>query len=295
MLKHFKAMEQQLYLLPFDHRRSFIKLIGAAEPLKKNDAFKIKRYKQLIYSAFKLALAQGLLPQKAGILVDEAYGREILVDARKRGFIICYPLEKSGQSEFTFDRADYKKRLQLFKPTYAKVLIRYNPEGDKALNKRQARRLAALTSYLERQSIGFLLEVLVPATARQAKKKNYDSSYRPSLTAKAIQELQAAGVNPNIWKLEGMNRQSDLKRLARLIGPSSRIIILGRGENKKKADRWLKVGAKVKKVIGFAVGRTVFQRPLLDYHYHKINKRQAIKGIMENYLHFVKVFENHKN
>lgn len=287
--------EQLLYLLPFDHHRSFLQLLGLPEPLRKKDILKIKEYKQIIYSAFRRAISQGLPKNNAGILVDEAYGKDILLDAKKRGFITAYTLEKSGRQEFMFDRADYKKRLNLFQPTYAKVLIRYNPEGNKEINRRQAGKLALLTAYLQTQHLGFLLEVLVPATELQLRKarskKNYESQYRPSLMAKAVKELQSAGVNPEIWKLEGVDKRKELEKIVRLIHPESKVIILGRGESRKKAENWLKVGSQVNRVIGFAVGRTIFQQPLLDHQNKKINKQQAINAIMRNYLHFVKIFE----
>ena len=272
----------RLYLLPFDHRHSFLELAGSPE--------KVREYKQIVYSAFKKAVAGGLSKEQAGILVDETYGKEILLDARKKKFITAYALEKSGQKEFMFGRRDYKNRLKLFKPHYAKVLIRYNPDGNTALNKRQTKKLAGLSKYLIQQKIKFLLEVLAPPTEGQ-KKADYDSALRPKLVVKAIRELQLAGVNPDIWKLEGMDNITDLEKIAQIIKPNSRIIILGRGESRQKAEQWLKIGSKVDKVIGFAIGRTVFQQPLLNYKNKKINKQQAINQIMKNYLHFVNVFE----
>ena len=157
----------RLYILPFDHRGSFKKILGVKDPLSSKDVKRIKNYKKMIYSAFKKAK---LSKDEAGILVDETYGKEILLDAKKKGIITCYTLEKSGQKEFFFDRKDYRRRLNYFKPNYAKVLLRYNPEGNKAMNKRQAKRLSALSKYLKKEKIGFLLEVLEIPTEKQLKK-----------------------------------------------------------------------------------------------------------------------------
>ena len=163
-------MRNKLYILPFDHRGSFKKILGVKDPLSKKDVKKIKDYKGIIYSAFKKALKKRLDKDNAGILVDETYGKEILLDAKKKGRISCYTLEKSGQEEFFFDRKDYKKRLDYFKPSYAKVLLRYNPAGNKAMNKRQAKGLVGLSKYLRKEKIGFLLEVLEIPTDKQLKK-----------------------------------------------------------------------------------------------------------------------------
>jgi RpiB/LacA/LacB family sugar-phosphate isomerase len=291
-------MASPLYILPFDHRGSFKKIIGVQDPLTKKDVQKIKDYKQIIYSAFKKAK---LSKEDAGILVDETYGKGILLSAKKKKIITCYTLEKSGQKEFFFDRKDYRNRLSYFKPSYAKVLLRYNPAGNKAMNKRQAKKLAELTKYLKKVNVGFLLEVLEIPTEKQLKKyktkTNFDHKLRAKLMVKAISELQQAGVDPEIWKLEGLYKKELMQKVADQVtsfNPQARIVVLGRGENEKKAAHWIKEGAKVEAVIGFAVGRTVFKQPLLDYQSKKLNKSQTIDKITHNYLHFVNIFEKEK-
>jgi len=291
-------MADKLYILPFDHRGSFKKIIGVKGPLSKKDVQKIKDYKQIIYSAFRKAK---ISKESAGILVDETYGKKILLSAKKKGIITCYTLEKSGQKEFFFDRKDYKKRLNYFKPSYAKVLLRYNPEGNKAMNKRQAKKLAELTKYLKKEKIGFLLEVLEIPTEKQLKKYKtktaFDHKIRAKLMIKAIAELQKAGVNPDIWKLEGLYKKELMQKVANQVvsfNSQARIVVLGRGENEQKAVHWIRTAAKVEAVIGFAVGRTVFKQPLLDYQNKKLNKSQAINKITNNYLNFVSLFEKEK-
>jgi RpiB/LacA/LacB family sugar-phosphate isomerase len=291
-------MKSRLYILPFDHRGSFKRILGVKDPLTKKDVRKIKDYKKMIYTAFKKAKIN---KDYAGILVDETYGAEILLDAKKKGIITCYTLEKSGQKEFFFDRKDYRKRLNYFKPSYAKVLLRYNPAGNRAMNNRQAKKLVGLSRYLKKEKIGFLLEVLEIPTEKQLKqyksKTSFDHKIRTKLMIKAISELQKAGVNPDIWKLEGLHKKELMENVAQQVisfNPQARIVVLGRGENAKKAEQWVKEGAKVEAVIGFAVGRTVFKQPLLDYQNKKLNKSQTIKKITNNYLHFVSVFEKEK-
>ncbi|MBT3813834.1 RpiB/LacA/LacB family sugar-phosphate isomerase [archaeon] len=291
-------MRNKLYILPFDHRGSFKRILGVKDPLAKKDVKKIKDSKKMIYSAFKKAK---LSKEDAGILVDETYGKDILLDAKKKMIITCYTLEKSGQKEFFFDRKDYKKRLDYFQPKYAKVLLRYNPAGNKAMNKRQTKRLFELTKYLKKKKIGFLLEVLEIPTEKQLKKYKsktvFDHKIRAKLMVEAISELQQAGVNPDIWKLEGLYKKELMEKVAEQVisfNPQARIVVLGRGENAKKAEQWIRTAAKVEAVIGFAVGRTVFQQPLVNYQNKKISKSQAINKIKENYLRFVTVFEKEK-
>ena len=96
--------------------------------------------KAVIYDGFKAAIAAGVPKEKAGILVDEQFGAAILRDAAKEGYATACPAEKSGQDEFDFEYGeDFAKHIEAFRPTFCKVLVRYNPEGDAALNQRQSR------------------------------------------------------------------------------------------------------------------------------------------------------------
>jgi RpiB/LacA/LacB family sugar-phosphate isomerase len=293
----------KLYILPFDHRSSFLKIIGIPKPPNKQGIKTAKNYKKLVYHAYlnSLKKTNEINKTNTGILVDPWLGKDILQDAKKKKLIFCYTLEKSGQQEFKFDQPDYKQHLQRLKPTYAKVLVRYNPQEDKTTNKRQAKRLAILSNYLQTTPTKFLFELLVPPTDKQLKrsksKQSYDKKIRPALTIKAIKELQQTGVNPSIWKLEGTSSLKDLKKITKQVisfNPNSRIIILGRGESKQKAEQWIKVAAQIPEVIGFAVGRTIFQKPLENYKNKKISKTQATTQITNNFLHFIKLFENER-
>src|SRR5208337_4331411 len=138
--------------------------------------------------------------EKAGILVDEQFGMAILRDAAKQGYVTACPAEKSGQDEFDFEYGeDFTKHIEEFHPTFCKVLVRYNPEGDPALNQRQAARLKRLSDFLHDNSHSlFMFELLVPAEKAQldrlkGDKKAYDRELRPGLMIQAIQQLQDAG------------------------------------------------------------------------------------------------------
>jgi 5-dehydro-2-deoxygluconokinase len=96
--------------------------------------------------------------------------------------------------------------------------VRYNPEGDRALNQRQTDRLQRLSDYLHTNSCSkFMFELLVPAEKSQldqlkGDKKAYDVELRPRLMAQTIMELQEAQVEPDVWKIEGLDRHEDCKK-----------------------------------------------------------------------------------
>jgi len=257
----------------------------------------------VIYDGFKAAVAGGVPKEKSGILVDEQFGAAILRDAKADGFTTCAPAEKSGQEEFDFQYGeDFARHIEAFGPTFCKVLVRYNVEGDKALNKEQAARLKRLSDYLAGKGQSrFMFELLVPAEAAQLEKlkgdkKAYELELRPQLMVRAIQELQDAGVEPDLWKIEGLDRREDCEKMvaAGRRGGRDKVgcIILGGGEDDQKVHEWLATAASVPGFIGFAVGRTVFWQPLVDWRAKKITREQAVDQMAKRYREFVDIFES---
>src|SRR6266404_2947728 len=142
--------DKPLYVLPFDHRGSFkTKMFGWTGDLTAAQTAEIAATKQVIYEGFKAAVEAGVPKEKTGILVDEQFGASVLRDAAAQGYTIACPAEKSGQEEFDFQYGeDFAKHIEAFHPTFCKVLVRYNPEGDQEMNQQQAARLKRLSDYL---------------------------------------------------------------------------------------------------------------------------------------------------
>lgn len=298
-----RGYNRTLYIQPFDHRGSFqTRMFGWKSPLSEAQTAEIAAAKQVIYDGFTSALAAGVPKDKAGILVDEQFGAAILRDAAAAGIITACPAEKSGQSEFDFEYGeDFARHIEEFDPTFCKVLVRYNPEGDRALNARQAARLKRLSDFLAAESRSrFMFELLVPPEKAQldrlkGDKRAYDRELRPRLMRGAIEELQNAGVEPDVWKIEGLDRREDGEKIvatARAGGRASvGCIILGRGEDDAKVREWLTTAAGVAGFIGFAVGRTVFWDPVADWRAGKVTRAAAVGEIARRYREFVGVFE----
>ena len=297
------GFDQPLYILPFDHRGSFeTKMFGWHGDLSVRQTAEIAAVKQVIYDGFKAAIAAAVPKEKAGILVDEQFGREILRDARAKGYTAACPAEKSGQEEFDFEYGvDFAKHIEDIQPTFCKVLVRYNPEGDMALNQRQAARLKQLSDYLHgRSESRFMFELLVPAENAQLERfhgdrKAYDLELRPQLMVRTIEELQDAGVEPDVWKIEGLERSADCENVVHAARRGGRAkvgaIILGRGEDERKVHEWLTTAAGVKGFIGFAVGRTSFWEPLVNYRAQRITREAAVAEIARRYQEYAGIFE----
>jgi myo-inositol catabolism protein IolC len=294
---------QPLYILPFDHRGSFqTGMFGWKGALSPEQTAQIASAKQVIYDGLKAAVAAGVPKDRAGILVDEQFGAAILRDAARSGYITCAPAEKSGQEEFDFEYGeDFANHIEAFNPTFCKVLVRYNPEGDTRLNQRQAARLRRLSDYLHAHDRKYMFELLVPATPGQLQqlggdRKRYDLERRPALMVQAIRELQEAGVEPDLWKIEGLNRREDCAAVAETARRDGRVevgcIVLGRGEDDGHVHTWLTTAAGVPGFIGFAVGRTTFWEPVVAWKDQKMSREAAVTEIARRYRQWADVFEN---
>ncbi|HJT57147.1 MAG TPA: DUF2090 domain-containing protein [Ktedonobacteraceae bacterium] len=291
-----------LYLLPFDHRASYISgLFGWKEPLNGEQMVTVAQSKQVIYVGFQQAIADQVPKDRVGLLVDEEFGSAILRDAVSKGYITVVSVEKSGQEEFEFAYGeDFAQHIEAFHPTFAKVLVRYNPEGDVALNHRQASRLKRLSDYLHQAQTLFMFELLVPASAMQLEQVEgdtnaYDLQLRPRLMMQAIQTLQDAGVEPDVWKIEGLDAREDCVKLVEVARRGGRytvgLIVLGRGAERERVVRWLKTAASVPGFIGFAVGRTSFWQPLVDVEAKRISQEEAARHIAHNFEAWIRIFE----
>ena len=298
-----RGYDKPLYFLPFDHRGSFkTGMFGWKGALTVEQTVQIAATKQVIYDGFKTAVAAGLRSEKAGILVDEQFGAAILYDARAQGYVTACPTEKSGQEEFDFEYGeDFTKHIEAFRPTFCKVLVRYNPQGDQAQNRQQSARLSRLSEYLHSESRSrFLFELLVPPEKSQldrlkGDKKAYDLELRPQLMVETIQQLQAAHVEPDVWKIEGLDRREDCEKIVAAARQGGRnkvgCIILGRGEDDKKVREWLVTAGGVPGFIGFAVGRTTFWEPLVSCRAGRITRGAAVAEIARRDREFVDLFE----
>lgn len=298
-----RGSTQPLYILPFDHRGSFVSgMFGWAGALDPEQSAQVTAAKRVIYDGLTAAVAAGVDKDKAGILVDEHFGSDILLDAKRSGLMTCAPVEKSGQDEFDFEFGDdFRRHIEAFEPTFCKVLVRYNPDHDAALNRRQAMRLRRLSEYLASgPSSRFMFELLVSATAPQLEAlsgdvRAYDRNVRPALMLRAIRELQEAGVEPDVWKLEGMEQRGDCERIVAMARRDARTrvgcIVLGRGDDEEHVRTWLGAAAGVPGFIGFAVGRTTFWDALASLRDEKITREAAVVEIARRYRQWVDVFE----
>ena len=181
--------------------------------------------------------------------------------------------------------------IRFHRPDIVKVLVRLHPDDPAADTAQQLTRLKLASDYLhgpERRL--FMFELLVPATTDEDKEAGatYDRDLRPGHMVRAIHLIQDFGIEPDIWKIEGVDRGEDAERVAAAVrsGPGrERVgsIVLGRGSDAAQVHEWLRVAAPVDGFIGFAVGRTNFREPLGSHLSGQLDEADAIAQIAANY------------
>jgi len=298
--------EGELFILAFDHRGSFVKaFFGIEGTPSPEDAQRIADAKSVIYEGFLRALDKGVLKDSAGVLVDEQFGAGVAHKAKGQELILAMPAEKSGQDEFDFEYgADFGQHVETFDPTFTKVLVRYNPEGDGALNARQASKLKELSEWLHHHERKFLFELLVPAEAHQLETVDgdahrFDTELRPHLMRLAISQLQESGIEPDVWKIEGIDATEDCEQIAQQCQMAGRdhvaCVVLGRGADVNAVDAWLRAASGVPGYRGFAIGRSIWWDPLKGFVDGSVGRDAASQQIGANYARFIDVYKGRES
>jgi myo-inositol catabolism protein IolC len=296
--------DRKLYILAFDHRGSFQKkMFGIEGDPTPEETETITDAKRLVYEGMEQAVERGVDAEAAGVLVDEQFGGDIPKLAHEHGLTLSMPVEKSGQDEFDFEYGDqFGDHIERFDPRFSKVLVRYNPEGDAEINKGQLERLKRLADWLHDHDRKFLFELLVPAEPSQLESvggdtDRYDAELRPELMRRAIEEIQDAGVEVDVWKIEGVDRQEDAQMLVAQTrkgeGRENVVsVLLGRGASDEKVDHWLRQAAPVEGMVGFAIGRSIWWDALRGFLDGSLDRGKASTQIADNYLRFIQVYDD---
>ena len=252
--------DRHLFVQPFDHRGSFTKSYFGFKGAPTIDPgteqyVKVAQSKTLIYRGLLKAIEMGVPAETVGILVDAQFGSHILADAKAKGIPAAVCVEKSGQPVFDFEYgARWQDHIRFVAPDIVKVLVRFHAQDDPALNREQMARLKLLSDYLHATDDHYLMfELLVPATTDDDKKAGdrYDAEIRPRRMVESIKMLQDYGIEPDIWKIEGLDKREQAEAVAEQArtGQGRKkvgCIILGRGSDKAQVHQWLQVASRLR-------------------------------------------------
>ncbi len=285
-----------VFALAFDHRnsfrRDFMRLAGAPTPAQQAAIIEAKA---VVVDAL-LAAVPEVSAGRVVLLIDHEYGGDLVPKAQAGGVLVAMPVEESGQRELRYlydGRPDCV--IAACHPDYVKVLVRYNPGGDTAMNGRQRARLRDLARLLDGRPEQLMLELLVPPEDAQlaavaGDRGRFDRALRAPLTAAAVREIVGDGVRPGLWKIEGPESPDDAAHVAEAVrsaDPGAACLVLGRGADYAAVRRWLAIAAATDGFAGFAVGRTIWWDALRRY-LDDGDRDTAVRAVADRYLELVR-------
>lgn len=290
-----------LYFLAFDHRVSLIKMFGENGGTYNGRTVDFRDLKEVIYEGLVQSIEPlGLAPSDVGILVDEEFGADIARRAKKEGVILAMPAEKSLQDVFELEYGDqFDKHIEAFQPDQVKVLAIRNdglkPE-DVELSKS---RLKQLSDWLKPRPYKFMLELLVFPTPEQlasvgGSQDRFDRELRPAMMVESIAQYQDAGIEADVWKVEGLLDIAHYQAVADQAQAGGRddvaCIILGRGAPEPVIEEWTRKAAAVSGFTGFAIGRSTWADGLTGLMEGRLTRQEAVSAISERFSSYVRTF-----
>jgi myo-inositol catabolism protein IolC len=294
--------DDPLFILAMDHRASFGKTLFDVKDDNPDpeQVAAMKSAKRMIFEGLQAALP-AVTYGRAGVLVDERYGQDVIDTARTgaQQVVLAVPIEASGHDWFTLEWGDqWLAHVETIMPDYAKVLVRDNPDFDPADREQQFDRLAQISSGLHGIGVPLLYELLVPATSAQLNQAGhdagaYDRDIRPGLVVRVIADNYAHGVEPTLWKVEGLETVEAAQQVAaqaKAGGRTTDLIVLGRDAPADRLDHWLEVASEVSAFVGFAIGRSIWEDSVRSYEASGQSEAAASAArsqIAERYLGFI--------
>jgi myo-inositol catabolism protein IolC len=287
----------ELFLLAVDHRRSFEQLFDIDGPVSRPDFERLCAAKELVADALgDVAAARRDVSGGLGILIDDLYGGAAIATARRAGVAVALAFERSGQAVLDFEHGDWRDRLAADPPDFVKVLIRHRADGDPGDVAVQLERLGEVSDACAASPAGFLLELLTPYTDAERSEstaERLEASVRPRLIVDAITQIQDAGVNPDVWKVEGVADPDGCAAIAAAARRKGRdrtgVVVLGAGAGTDTVNRWL-AAAAAGGYSGFAVGRSIWAGAVLAHHRGELDGATARADIAARYSTFIDTF-----
>ena len=292
----------RLLMLAFDHRSSFAREVTGESDPPSPETGRVEDAKRLVFDGLlEASQAARVAPDEIGLLIDEQYGAGIPALAREAGITVAVAVERSGRDVFEFEYGDeFERHIEAVDPDYAKVLVRLNPDGDPAANELQLGRLLTLSESLSRRGRGFLFELLVPPTAAQLERcggdrLRYERELRPGLIVGAMAAVQAYGIAPSLWKLEGVEAVAEADAIVAQAGSglargAAGCLVLGAGAGAERVERWLEVAAATPGYIGFAIGRSIWRDAIRGHLDGELSREATAAAVRDRFLHFADVY-----
>ncbi|HMN87321.1 MAG TPA: 5-dehydro-2-deoxygluconokinase [Bauldia sp.] len=210
-----------------------------------------------------------------GVLLDDVYGRAAFTDAARHGFWIGRPVEQPGSRPLRFEfTQDIGDRLAEWPVTHTiKCLSFFHPDDPDALRAEQIATLKTLHEAARANQLELLVEIIASRAG----------PVDDRTTARVLDELYAAGIKPDWWKLEPQPSAAAWKAIEDVIAagdPWCRgVVLLGLEAPEKELEAAFAHCAEARIVKGFAVGRTIFAEAAEKWLSGAIDDGTAVAGM----------------
>lgn len=296
--RHICAPPLPVYMVAFDHRNSFQRTLSQIGIEARGECR--AALKQCIWQGVQDAVALIGGQGSASVLIDRGNWR-IVEEAKTAGVPVALALEKSGCSALQPEASTIALRRELckYRPEFGKVLIRWHPEDSASRKQRQAKAMLELSELVLDADADLLLEMLVqprPPSGRITQSTQiWEDVVLPQLQLQAIEEILKFGVSPTLWKIEGHANAQAAGRIAALVAssrPDASLLILGGGSEITDLHRLFACRAGNERLRGFAVGRSIWEAPIMALCKGEVSKFQAQDEITRNLLTVIETFDS---
>src|SRR5271166_2875341 len=267
-----RAQPSTIMAFAIDHRAQFEKIADdAGAPRERISAFKLLA----VEAAAKVAAGR----PGYGMLLDGKYGREALFRALDYDFWIARPVEEPGSRPLDFEfGGSLGAKLQEWPIAHTiKCLCFYHPDDQPEMKAKQERELLRLHDAARTLGRELLLEIIA----------SKNGPVHDDTAARVIERLYAIGVKPDWWKLESQLSGAAWAEVARAVkegDPLCRgIMLLGLEAPEDDLAQAFALARDCDIVKGFAVGRTIFVEPAVDWFAGRIGDHEAVEWMAESF------------
>ncbi len=271
----------EIMALAFDHRSQFRDMADAAGA----DDARIATFKLLIATALQRTIEAAGIEGRAGLLVDDVYGLDVLEQMTGRGVWIGRPVELPGSRPVKFEAGPNISGILRSWPAehVVKCLVFYHPDDPDELKLAQRRRIGRLYRAAVETGHELLLELLPPSTMPADGVAD----------ARAMAEFYQDGIFPDWWKLAPADK-AGWDAIEAVIEQHDRhcrgVLLLGRDVAIETLREGVRVAASRRWCKGFAVGRSIFGDAALAWFAGEMSDDQALKAMTARYRTLVEMW-----
>ena len=276
----------ELAVLAFDHRAQFDEIAAQHGA----PAGKISGFKRLIAAGAKqgAALAHDTGNLHYGVILDDRFGEDILPTVTGIGWWVARPVELPGSRPLRLEAGDQPALALRAWPGehVAKCLVAYHPDDTAELRVQQILTLTALQDACVASFHELLVEVIPP--------RQMDSD--DTTLARALQQLYAAGIRPDWWKLPPAANANSWEAITGVIRGNDAhcrgVLLLGLEASEEDLQKSFELAAPHAICRGFAVGRSIFADAAAAWFGGTMGDEQVIADIAARYARLIAGWRN---